>query len=259
MTDRLRSPCKFALTNFWEHLGLGADGAGEKEAAQAYNVALAASKISTLEHYFFSTLPSGTKLSNGQRSVPHMDYKAAVDDRIRHELPDLAKKTTFVWMAWYSANMAFFPVIRPFEVPLSGGKWIWMQPCKADALLPVAGDVGVNLGVFIVAALAHPDKSRGKYIYVRTDRLSFTDILKIWSEVAGKEATYTPTSVEAFEALWGPAGREMAMQYSSGELWDDWPSLKPNEVCTPEELGIKKDQLVDLKGHLISLKAHLTA
>ncbi|EMC93490.1 hypothetical protein BAUCODRAFT_243345 [Baudoinia panamericana UAMH 10762] len=104
----------FSVTNFWEHLALGADAAGEKEATQAFNIALAASKIPTLQHYVFSTLPSATELTKGQRPVPHMDHKARVDDRIRNELPELARKTTFVWLGWYAANMAFFPLIRPF-------------------------------------------------------------------------------------------------------------------------------------------------
>jgi len=53
---------------------------------------------------------------------------------------------------------------------------------------------------------------------VRTDRLSFTDILKIWSEVPGRQAEYVPISPEGFEATWGVAGKEMAMQYRSGEM-----------------------------------------
>ncbi|KAK0345118.1 hypothetical protein LTR91_017339 [Friedmanniomyces endolithicus] len=88
------------LTNFWEHLanGLDPDAAGEKEASQAFGVALAASKIPTLEHYIFSILPKARDLTTGQRPVPHMNHKAGVDDRIRKELPELAAKTTFVWL-----------------------------------------------------------------------------------------------------------------------------------------------------------------
>lgn len=49
----------------------------------------------------------------------------------------------------------------------------------------------------------------------------------------------------------------MAIQYSSGEMWDDWYTLKPNEVCTPEELCVKAEQLVGLKQELEKLKATL--
>ena len=247
----------FCVTNFWEHLDLGADNAGAKEAKQAFNVALAASKITTLQHYIFSTLPSATQLSGGKHAVPHMDHKSNVDDRIRTELPDLAAKTTFVWLGWYSANMVFFPAIRPFELPLSGGKWIWMQPSSPDALLPVSGDVGNNLGVFVVAALRNPVKSHGKYIFVRTDLISFRGILKVWAEVSGKECEYVACSLQEYEAIWGPVGREMGLQYCSGEVWDDWPTLKPGEFCTAEEIGVRKDNLLDLRAHLSGLKDKL--
>ena len=186
------------------------DEAGETEAKQAYNVALAASKTPTLQHYLFSTLPQASALTNGERPVPHMDHKAGVDERIRKELPDLAAKTTYVWMGWYSANMVSMPLIRPFEIPGSGGKYIWTQPSRADAVLPVSGDVSANLGVFAVAALKNPDKTCGKYIDVRSNLMTFTDILKVWSEVTGKDAEYVPISPEAFSKIWGVAGVEMA-------------------------------------------------
>ena len=62
----------FCLTNFWEHLfgGLSAEEAGAREAEQAYNVAVAASKTKTLEHYLFSTLPHASALTDGKRPVP---------------------------------------------------------------------------------------------------------------------------------------------------------------------------------------------
>jgi hypothetical protein len=79
-------------------------------------LAKAAAKIPTLEHYIWSTLPSASDLTGGKCPVPHLDYKAKVDQLIREELPDLAAKTTFLWFAFYPANMAFFPMMKPFEV-----------------------------------------------------------------------------------------------------------------------------------------------
>lgn len=107
----------FALTNFWEHIGTkGADGAGKFEAQQAFNCALAASKIPSLQHFIFSTLQEASVISKGKRPVPHMDYKGQVDEKIRKELPGLAQKTTFMWLGWYSGNMANMPLIKPFEM-----------------------------------------------------------------------------------------------------------------------------------------------
>ncbi|KAK5166848.1 uncharacterized protein LTR77_007577 [Saxophila tyrrhenica] len=248
----------FCLTNFWELLfsGKSADEADKAEANQAYNVALAASKTPTLEHYLMSTLPNATELTKGERRVPHMDYKSGVDERIKKELPNLASKTTFIWMGWYSSNMANMFFCRPMEVPQTG-KYLWTQPSRADALLPVSGNVTTNLGRFAVAVLAHPDKTRGMYVDVRTNLMTFTDILKVWSEVTGKEAVYMPIAPEAFNKLYGPAGVEMSMQYQSGELWGDWERLKGDAMVQPGDIGISKDQLVDLRGDLEILKAKL--
>jgi hypothetical protein len=152
--------------------------------------------------------------------------------------------------------MAAMPLIRPFELPQSG-KYVWMQPSKPDAILPVSGDVGTNLGVFTVAALKHPEKTRGKYGDVRSDLLTFPDILKTWSAVTGMEAEYVPISPESFNRICGPAGVEMSMQYQSGELWGDWERIKPGEVVPPSEIGITNDQLVGLKGDLTKLKDKL--
>ncbi|KAI6914434.1 hypothetical protein KC334_g699 [Hortaea werneckii] len=236
-----------------------ADAAGEKEAEQAFNIALAASQIPTLEHYLFSTLLKARGLSKGHRPVPHMDHKAGVDDRIRKELPDLAAKTTFVWLGWYAASMASFPLVRPFELPLSGGNWVWMQPSPADACLPICGDVKVNLGTYVRAALDYPEKSHGKYVNVRTDRMTFTEILKIWSSATGKHAQYIPVSIEAFESLWGPYGREMALQYFSGELWPDWDELEPSKMCSRADLLIADEDLVNLKGEFELLGSKLSS
>ena len=105
------------MTNFWEHLFTGKtqEEAGEIERTQAVTLARAASKISSLEHYIWSTLPSATKHSGGKLPVPHIDYKAEANEIIQRELPDLAKKTTFLIVGFYPSNLAFLPFIAPFE------------------------------------------------------------------------------------------------------------------------------------------------
>jgi hypothetical protein len=91
-------------------------------------LAEAAAQISTLEHYIWSTVPSAKKLTKGEVVCPHMDYKANVDERIRNELPELAKKTTFLVLGYYPSNMAFFPLFKPVELvraiaPLGADLW----------------------------------------------------------------------------------------------------------------------------------------
>ena len=107
----------FGVTNFWEELGkLGAEEASMYEQGQAKKLASAAARTKTLEHYIWSTLPSTKTPSGGKHFVPHMEPKSQVDQYIRDTFPDLAKKTTFLWVAWYAANMAKMPLIRLLEV-----------------------------------------------------------------------------------------------------------------------------------------------
>lgn len=48
--------------------------------------------------------------------LPQMDYKANVDVRIKAELPELAKKTTYLLFGYYPSNMAFLPMMKPVEL-----------------------------------------------------------------------------------------------------------------------------------------------
>jgi len=47
--------------------------------------------------------------------VPHMDCKALVDRRIKQELPELAAKTTYMYLGYYPQNMFTFPFLKPIE------------------------------------------------------------------------------------------------------------------------------------------------
>ncbi|KAI1868555.1 uncharacterized protein JN550_006471 [Neoarthrinium moseri] len=105
----------FAVTNWWEHLfsGKSQDEAGVLEEEQGMKIARAAARTTTLEHYIWSTCPSAKKILKGDNVAPHMDYKANVDDRIKSELPELAKKTTYLMFGYYPQNLAFFPLLKP--------------------------------------------------------------------------------------------------------------------------------------------------
>ena len=45
-----------------------------------------------------------------------VEPKAQVDQHIRDHFPELARKTTFLWVSWYAANMAYMPLIKPTEL-----------------------------------------------------------------------------------------------------------------------------------------------
>ena len=89
--------------------------AGEIERKQAITLARAAANVTGLEHYIWSTLPSATKQSNSKHPVPHLDYKAEVDEYIQQELKDLAKKTTYLLAGFYPSNLVLLPFLQPVE------------------------------------------------------------------------------------------------------------------------------------------------
>ncbi len=83
--------------------------------------------------------------------------------------------------------------------------------------------------------------------------LPHTDLIKIWAEVAGKPAKFVECTVEGFVELFGEFGAEFARQLKWGEVAGDWrpfPGTEGGEKISEEDLGIKKGEVVDLKGCL---------
>ncbi|KAF2002445.1 NAD(P)-binding protein [Amniculicola lignicola CBS 123094] len=242
----------FGVTNFWEHLFTGKSQveSGEIEAKQALTLARAVAKTSTVEHYIWSTLPSARKLTDGKVNVAHCDYKADVDDIIKSEFPDLAKKTTFLFFGYYSTNIAFFPFLKPFEVPNSYGKYMQMVPTPATTRINVTGEMSTNPGIWVRQILAKPELTKGRYADCATDNLSFGEMVDQWSEVSGKQGVYVECSAEDFENIYGIGGKEFADQLKFNEVSTNWD--ESFDVLTMEELGISKEEAAP---HRKALKA----
>lgn len=131
----------FVNTNFWEVFQSGlASGKSDEEASDsAYNTeinwgknaAKAASQISELEKFVFSAFGSMKVASGGKYArCYHFEAKAVVVDYIKHELPQLAKNTSYIYAAAYSDN----PMLHPRRVP-SGTSWILWLLSKIPFLL----------------------------------------------------------------------------------------------------------------------------
>ena len=167
----------FGLTNFWEHLfkGFSAKDAGELEEQQGVNIAIAASQTATLEHYIWSTVVPASKVTNGKHPVPHSDYKAGVDLRIRMDFSELALKTTFLYVGFYPTNLVYYPQLKP--IPLvslaasalnarkltrmqASGKYIWPQPVRPTATIPMAGVSSHRVIYVVFPDLPHCLKSK---------------------------------------------------------------------------------------------------
>ncbi|KAL1390210.1 hypothetical protein HDK64DRAFT_327220 [Phyllosticta capitalensis] len=250
----------FALTNWWEYLrrGKSQDECGLIEERQGMTLARAAAEIPTLEHYIWSTLPAAKELTGGKCPVPHFDYKAVVDRRIREELPALAAKTTSLFFGFYPSNFAYFHMLKPIP-PFAPGRYVWLVPSKKEAKVPTSGNMAVSPGVFVRQILANPSKTHGKYAAVCTEVCTLGGMLKTWSEVTGKAGVFMEIQVEDFAGLLGIAGREAALQLKFGEALDDWyEHVKvKGEFVTMEELGISMAEVADFRGSLEAVKEHL--
>lgn len=123
----------------------------------------------------------------------------------------------------------------------------------------MAGDVSVNIGVYVSAILRNPSVSLpAKYAFVSTESVSVADTLKTWTQVTGKEAEYVEVSAEKFDALFPQIGGELAAQLKWGETVPDWRGLKAG-IVSAEDLGVEEKDLVGLKGFLEGVKGLLTA
>ncbi|KAF6827694.1 hscarg dehydrogenase [Colletotrichum musicola] len=247
----------YAFTNYnWaEVFRVGRDGAGEAEQQQALNIARAAVKTPTLQHYVMSSLPPAGKVSGGKLKVPHVDYKNAAYDWIKDNLPELAQKTTQLWLGWYPSNVVFVPMMKFAPMPGSDHPYLLAQPSKPESILPSSGDVNHNTGVMVEGILEAGAKAYGKVAVLVTDYLSWAELAKLWGKVTGKTAVYAELSDEAFAKVWGVAGEEIGCQFRWSESFPSWEDVA-GEIITFEELGVK-EKLIGTEALLNSLKAKL--
>ncbi|KAK0653040.1 hypothetical protein B0T16DRAFT_110383 [Cercophora newfieldiana] len=243
----------FAVTNWWEHLftGKSRKEAGDIEEEQGMNIARAAAATFTVQHFIWSTTPSGIHKTLGKIPVPHMDYKANVDARIKAELPELAAITTYLYFGYYPQNMAFFPLIKPIPHP-GTGQWIQAMPTKPDAIILLSGDMTVNPGIWVRQVLATGAKAYGKYANVALEKWTFQQMMDEWSAITGKKGVFVETTTAAWAQLFGPAGEELAAQFKFGEFCDPWEVT--DEFISPAELGIDEKEVVGFRGTIEGLK-----
>lgn len=132
------------------------------------------------------------------------------------------------------------------------GQYIQVLPTKPDAKVLLAGDMSVNPGIWVRQAIASAPNSFGKYANVALENWTFQKMADVWSEVTGKRCVFVECSVEAFSALWGPAGQELALQFKFGELCNPWAETKDH--ISAQELGISEEEVVGFRGTIEGLK-----
>ncbi|EXJ74675.1 uncharacterized protein A1O5_01368 [Cladophialophora psammophila CBS 110553] len=238
----------FAITDFFEpFVAHGPEKAIEIEVAQGINMAKAASKTATLEHYIWSTLPNGKKLTDGKYIVPHFEGKNRIDDYIRSDKALLAK-TTFFWISWYGNNFAY-PIFTPNFLKTANA-YIQLSPARPDTPIKAIGDPHKNIGVFALAILKQPHltlRPQGRFVLAHSEETTAGKLLSDWSEVTGKPSKYVQTSLEDFSAVWPGFGMEMGIMMAMWSEVRDRSWSGEEGLLTREELGIKESDLTSVK------------
>ncbi|OKL61201.1 hypothetical protein UA08_03151 [Talaromyces atroroseus] len=182
----------FVNTDFWGHYLKMQTGTEHKdvnneelsldvEAQNGKNAAIAAASVPTLERYVYSALGPMKKVSNGKyyRSH-HWNSKARVVEYIETELPDLAKKASFIYLGAYSNN----PLITPQLDPVTG-TYKFVFPFKKELKMPVVLHEE-STGKFVQALIENEDPGTKLLAYNLYPTLA--EITELWSRVSGKSA-----------------------------------------------------------------------
>lgn len=189
----------FVVTNYWEHFSM------QKEVDQAKAISEAAQKAG-VEHIIWSSLEGTTEFFDAMPEeerpnkldgyyVPHFDSKALADQYFP------ADKTTKLYASFYLENFAAFGMI-------SNGV---LCNNMNDSLLPViaAEDIGkCAYGIFKAG-----DKYKGESVYIAGDIMTCEDMMKMATEVTGKEFVYTGVDRETAAGFDFPGANDLANMY----------------------------------------------
>ncbi|KAL5341435.1 hypothetical protein BJX70DRAFT_358784 [Aspergillus crustosus] len=241
----------FAVTDFFEpFMKYGPEEAEKRELIQATNLAEAAAETAGLSHYIWSTLPSSAKLS--KYHTPHFESKATADEHILNRLPELAAKTTFLWVSYYASNLTF-PLFTPNLIKTSR-QYGWVQPVGPSTPITTIGDQRKNVGLFVEEILRQPQLSKGRYVLAEVETLTQGEVLERWGKVTGNSTVYIPTSLETFDKLFPAWGLEMGVMLQYWEAVGAKSWSKPGvSVLKKEDLGIDASRLVGFDDALVKI------
>jgi uncharacterized protein YbjT (DUF2867 family) len=244
-----------AITDFFEPFAKdGPEKGMEVEVQQGINLAKAAAATKSLEHYIWSTLPDAKQISGGKYVVPHFEAKNTIDRYIKSD-PALLAKTTFFWITFYASNY-YFPMFTPYLIP-TADKYIQLQSTPASTAILSVGDVRTNVGIFVKAILANPEKTRdGTFVLAYAEETNAGDMLQTWAKAQGKKAQYVQVDAQTFNAIWPLWAKEMGVMM---EFWAwagkdrSWVA-EGSKVLTRDDIGVEASSLVGVEQAFTSLK-----
>ncbi|KAL3472278.1 hypothetical protein BJX99DRAFT_235859 [Aspergillus californicus] len=217
----------------------GANAAEALEVSHGLNIVQAASKVSTLQHLVWSTLPDAATVSKGKFDIPHFQSKIPADKYLLDPVNGLAGKTTFLRVGMYASNLVRDPYRPAFQ---SAGKYVMTLPCSPSTVIPFIGDETANVGIIVEAILRQPEKTLGRYVLGVAEYLTVAEWAAALSTAAEVEVEYAEATLEAYESRWGAIGTEIGlmMKYIEEFGGDSYTAdVDSSFIVTPEDLGVQ--------------------
>ncbi|KPM39718.1 hypothetical protein AK830_g6827 [Neonectria ditissima] len=199
------------------------------ELRNAKNAAIAASKIPGLERYVYSALDSVKAASNGKYSRSlHWESKAAAVKFIEQELPELAKKTSLIYIGVYNSNAFLYPNRNP-----QSGKYSLVLPVPKETRFQII-DAARSTGHYVRALVE--DEEPGTKLFAYEDDLSVAEAIDAWSKVTGEEVDFVQLPVQTIHEL---SGVPMEFLEAPAYLEEYSYTAGVEGVITPDKLKTK--------------------
>ncbi|KAH7074600.1 HSCARG dehydrogenase [Paraphoma chrysanthemicola] len=157
-----------------------------------------------VSYFIFSTLPSVRDMSSGQfTAVTPFDAKAATEAYIRKRCEEdgVEMKCAFVSPGMFMQNFGAQGFLNPRRVAGELGNedevWALQRPLPASNKMPYI-DAVADLGKFVGAILAAPDKFAGVTMLASQGLYTQDEIVAAIRKTTGKNVVYQQVSVEEF-------------------------------------------------------------
>ncbi|KAE8386311.1 hypothetical protein BDV23DRAFT_175563 [Aspergillus alliaceus] len=152
------------------------------------NAAIAATGIPTLERFIYSALMLLKKYSHGEYSHAYRcDTKAEIIEYIETEMPELAKKTSYIILGAYATN----PLLMPRWDP-SARNYRFTVPLKKGQRIPIIG-ARESTGAFVRALVDEAPQTR---LLAYDSESSIEEIAEVWSRATGHKADLVEMDLE---------------------------------------------------------------
>ncbi|KFZ24226.1 hypothetical protein V502_01293 [Pseudogymnoascus sp. VKM F-4520 (FW-2644)] len=204
------------------------------EVTKGRNIADAAAAVEGLEGFVWSSASEPGKWSKGKYDdLMSFESKGAVWKYIQDAHPELAKKTSVLYLGSYATNWRW-----------GAPTYNWIKKDDGSVALRVPGNgphpipfvVPSDTGNYVLALTKVPP---GKKLVACSESLTWAEYVKLWSRVVGVKAVYEPCSIEEhIRAVPGGYSEMVGKMYEYATQFGYWGDGDP-DVVFPEDLGVE--------------------